>query len=179
MWLPEFLIFFFSTSYSSKFSIFRCSDCCVWSWSLLGPCHNLWPSLYILEPLFQRLAGFSNARTYYHSIKPFPLILDILLLTNVLYFPLSFNHWRTVVLSDHLYIFLTVSLLRRVLTFTARNVEICVSTNLRRCIDKSFLANLDLLVIKFWLNIFCWFTTAYATVQTPIKFASLNKWISV
>ena len=54
-----------------------------------------------------------------------------------------------------------------------------VGTNSRRGMDKLFLSNVDLLVVNFSLNIFCWFPPAYATVQTLVKLASLNKSISM
>ena len=108
-----------------------------------------------------RSAGFSFVGTYLHAIKLLRLILDILLLTNVLYSPLPFNQSRTEELSDHAYIFLTISLLRQILTFSARFPVICAATNARHGIEKFLLANLDLLVTKFWRNTFCWFTTAY------------------
>ena len=82
-------------------------------------------------------------------------IWDTLLPTKLLYSPLSFNRCITVVLSDHAYVFLIFSLLRQILTFSARLADIYAATNSRRCIDNFFLANLDLLVIKFSLNIFC------------------------
>ena len=44
--------------------------------------------------------------------------------------------------------------LRQVLTYFAIFGDICAVTNSRRGVDKFFLANLDLLFIKFWRNIF-------------------------
>ena len=60
-----------------------------------------------------------NIFTFDKTITNKRFVLDTLLLTNVLYSPLSFTQWRTAVLSDHTHIFFTLSLLRQVLKFSA------------------------------------------------------------
>ena len=60
-----------------------------------------------------------------------------------------FNQCRTVVLCDHAYLFLAISLLRQVLAFSAKVADMCPTNNSRRAIVNFFLANLDLLAIKF------------------------------
>ena len=162
-----FLIFFFFISDFSQFSIFGFSGHCLWSYSHLGPSIHLLSSLHISQPLLPRSALYSFVWTYFHSTKLFPLILDTLLLTNVLYSLLFFNQWTTVVMTTHT--FFLRGLIRQVLTFSARSADICFATNSKRSIDKFFLGNLDLLVIKFWLNKFSWFIPEYATVQTPLN----------
>lgn len=166
------VIFFFSLLVSWQFSVPECSCHCVWSWSHFGPSHHLFSSLHISHPLLSRSAGF-----FVMNISPFDktVSFDFSHLIN----NKCFNQCRTVVLCDHAYLFLAISLLRQVLAFSAKVADMCPTNNSRRAIVNFFLANLDLLAIKFWLNKFGWFTTAYAAVKAPVKLESLNKWISM
>ena len=66
-----------------------------------------------------------------------------------MYLSLYFNQWRAAVLSDYAYIFLTLGLLRQVLTFSVRFADVCAATHSKRGIEIIFLANLNLLDIEF------------------------------
>ena len=123
------LIFFSSISDFSQFKIFGCSSHCVWSWSHLRPCHYLLSSLHISQSQVSRSAEFSFGGTNFYLIKVFTLILDTLLLTNNLYYLLSFNQCRTGVVSDHKYIFLSLSSLRQTFTFSAIFADMCAANN--------------------------------------------------
>ena len=46
-----------------------------------------------------------------------------------------------------------------------QDLQTYATKNSRRSVVKYFPANLHLLVIKFWLDMLFWFTTAYATVS--------------
>ena len=72
----------------------------------------------------------------------FLLFLDTLLLTSGLYSSLSFNQWRTFVLSEYTHFFMH-SLLKQTQTFSARFADLCDVTNMRRRIDIFFLAKFD------------------------------------
>ena len=143
-----------SISDSSLLSIIGWSGQLFGYLSHTGPSPQFCPSWPILQPLLPKSTGFCFAGMYFQFLKPFPffLFLSYRLKTNILYSPLSFNQFKVTVLLDHACTYFILNLLRLHFKFPTKFEDTCVAISSGRGIDKFFLANQYLLVIRLWLT---------------------------